>query len=338
MDSLTQAVLWAAVWHAVLWKKIGTKKALIFWAVAGTIPDLDVLVSYKNILDYVEYHRWLSHSVLFAVFWWAWFALLFHKYFDKAKKASFKDWYLMVFLWFFTHALLDCFTTWGTQLFYPFSDMRIAFQSVFIIDLFYTLPFIILLILAYKNHKNIAKAGKFVTYWLVISTLYLLLWVWFKLYAWNVFEDYLEKNNIEYSKYMTTTTPLNTFLWWLTAQTQDWYYHWYYSVFDSWEKIKLTYFPKNHEYLNNISVHQKNQIEKITKWYYAVQRDKYNNLIINDLRYTRLSGYEDIASDFTFKYIFEFKNWKHELEPIKSSDMLKSNATYFVKRVFWYKQ
>ncbi|MCT4617590.1 MAG: metal-dependent hydrolase [Candidatus Gracilibacteria bacterium] len=338
MDSITQAVLGAAVGQVILGKKIGTRKAIVFGAIAGTIPDLDVLVSYDNMLDYVEYHRSLSHSILFAVLGGAGFAYAFQKFFDKDKKASFSNWYLMVFLGFFTHSLLDCFTTWGTQLFYPFSDIRIAFQSVFIIDLFYTIPLLFVLILAYKNHKNIEKATKYVTYGLIISTFYLFLGVGFKLYVGNVFENYLAKHNIEYSRYTTTTTPLNTFLWGLAAETKDGYYHGYYSVFDTGEKIKLTHLSKHHEYLDNIPVHQKEQIEKITKGYYAVQKDKENNIIVNDLRYTRLSGYEDIASDFTFKYIFELKNGKYALEPVKAGDMLKSNASYFVKRVFGYKE
>ena len=45
MDSLTQIVLGAAVGEAVLGKKIGNWA--IFWgAIAGTVPDLDVFLSY----------------------------------------------------------------------------------------------------------------------------------------------------------------------------------------------------------------------------------------------------------------------------------------------------
>ena len=41
MDSLTQIVLGAAVGEAVLGKKVGNR-AMLWGAVAGTIPDLDV--------------------------------------------------------------------------------------------------------------------------------------------------------------------------------------------------------------------------------------------------------------------------------------------------------
>lgn len=65
MDSLTQIVLGAAVGEAVLGKKVGNK-AMLYGAIAGTIPDLDVLA--RNFVDTVtatEWHRGFSHSIFF---------------------------------------------------------------------------------------------------------------------------------------------------------------------------------------------------------------------------------------------------------------------------------
>ncbi|MGB0250280.1 MAG: metal-dependent hydrolase, partial [Flavobacteriales bacterium] len=42
MDSLSQIVLGAAVGEAVLGKKLGNR-AMVWGAVAGTLPDMDVL-------------------------------------------------------------------------------------------------------------------------------------------------------------------------------------------------------------------------------------------------------------------------------------------------------
>ena len=47
MDSLTHIVLGAAVGETTLGNKIGNK-ALIWGAIAGSFPDFDVMVSYKN--------------------------------------------------------------------------------------------------------------------------------------------------------------------------------------------------------------------------------------------------------------------------------------------------
>lgn len=70
MDSLTQIVLGAACGEIVLGKKIGNK-ALLFGAIGGTIPDLDVIFGYlffSNSIDQLAFHRGFMHSIAFALF------------------------------------------------------------------------------------------------------------------------------------------------------------------------------------------------------------------------------------------------------------------------------
>ena len=68
MDSLTQMVLGAAVAEATLGKKVGNKAAL-WGAVAGTIPDLDVIgMFFLNTVDELHFHRGFTHSILFSLF------------------------------------------------------------------------------------------------------------------------------------------------------------------------------------------------------------------------------------------------------------------------------
>ena len=65
MDSLSQIVLGAAVGEAVLGRRIGNR-AMIWGAVAGTIPDMDVLGQYfLSELDNLAFHRGISHSLVF---------------------------------------------------------------------------------------------------------------------------------------------------------------------------------------------------------------------------------------------------------------------------------
>ena len=67
MDSLSQIVLGAAVGEAVLGRRIGNR-AMIWGAVAGTIPDMDVLGQYfLSELDNLAFHRGISHSLVFCV-------------------------------------------------------------------------------------------------------------------------------------------------------------------------------------------------------------------------------------------------------------------------------
>jgi inner membrane protein len=80
MDSLTQIVLGAAVGESVLGKKVGNK-AILWGAVAGTIPDLDVLSKYfVDEVSALEMHRGFSHSILFSVLFAPVFAFLVKRY------------------------------------------------------------------------------------------------------------------------------------------------------------------------------------------------------------------------------------------------------------------
>ena len=67
MDSLTQIVLGGAVAELVAGKKMGNK-AIIWGAIAGTIPDLDVFLrAFYHPIDAALLHRGFSHSILFSI-------------------------------------------------------------------------------------------------------------------------------------------------------------------------------------------------------------------------------------------------------------------------------
>lgn len=83
MDSITQAALGAAVGEAVLGKKIGNK-AILIGAIAGTIPDLDVLsrLFIDNQIYGLIYHRGITHSILFTLLaapFFGWLTWLYYK-------------------------------------------------------------------------------------------------------------------------------------------------------------------------------------------------------------------------------------------------------------------
>ena len=146
MDSLTQIVLGASVAEATLGKKIGNK-AIVLGAIAGTIPDLDIITRFfVDDLTASVMHRGFSHSLIFPFIAAPILAWILKNIYSKYQNVSFYDWLKMFFLAIITHPLLDAQTTWGTQLFWPF-EWRIAIENIFIIDPVYTLPFLTFLIL-----------------------------------------------------------------------------------------------------------------------------------------------------------------------------------------------
>jgi len=156
MDSITQAALGAAIGQAFLGKRIGSKGAVL-GAIVATIPDLDILfLPFYNSVERISVHRGFSHSIVFSIMG----ALLLSYAFSKAKwTKQFSLSKLFIFSWLalFTHMLLDAFTAYGTQLFLPFSNYRVSFDSVNIVDPVYTVPLLLgLFITIYYQKKETA--------------------------------------------------------------------------------------------------------------------------------------------------------------------------------------
>ena len=218
MDSLTQVVLGAAVGEATLGKKVGNHAAL-WGAVAGTIPDLDVIASpFQGELAFLVAHRGFTHSLLFCVIMAPALGWLIHRWVYKEKRGTWRAWSWLAFWAFFTHTMLDCFTTWGTQLFYPFSDYRVAFNSIFVVDPLYTLPFLICLIIALK----LPKERKWRRFWnwlgIALSSFYLLLTLTNKLVVEDVFRIARINAGISSYSFSTYPTAFNNLLWYQVAE------------------------------------------------------------------------------------------------------------------------
>lgn len=136
MDPLTQGLLGAAASQALLGKQLGGKAWLI-GAVGGLLPDADVFIRSKaDPLLEVEYHRGFTHALSFipiggAVASLPW--LLRKKYRSQRKPVL-----GAALAGYATHGLLDACTTYGTQLYWPFSSARAAWNCISIVDPIFT--------------------------------------------------------------------------------------------------------------------------------------------------------------------------------------------------------
>ncbi len=283
MDSLTQIVLGASVGEALLGKKIGNK-AILWGAVAGTLPDLDVILRYfTDEISATQMHRGFSHSFVFAVLIAPLLGWIAKKIHFKLKDVSFKDWTKLFFWTTVTHPLLDAHTTWGTQFFWPF-NYRLAYQNIFVIDPIYTLPFLTFLIIVMTIKKENPKRYKFNTIGLSVSTSYLLLTLIFKWVSFQKFEEGLQNQQIEYVEMDTKPSPLNAILWSSLIETDKGFRTAYYSLFD---KQKVTYskvFLKNHHLLEPY-IEQKviKQLIDISAGWYRID-EKNGKLLFWDLQ------------------------------------------------------
>jgi inner membrane protein len=299
MDSLTQIVLGAAVGEVVLGRKVGNK-AMVYGAIAGTIPDLDVFVG--NLYDTVsalEIHRGFSHSLVFSVIAAPIFGYLISKLHTQA---TWKDWSILMFWGLFTHPLLDCFTTWGTQLFWPL-DLRIAFKTIFVIDPLYTLPFLVCLIAASRLKRTSSKRRKLNRLGLILSSSYLVITLIMKVITFSKFENALDQQNLSYSEIETKPTPFNTLLWSANVKTEDDFLIAEYSIFDT-QPIEFRAYPKQHEKVDHLKIYDNlNRLIKVTKGWYTIT-EKQDNLYLNDLRFGLISLHPD-SEKFAFSYKLE---------------------------------
>jgi len=157
MDPFSQAVLGASLSQSFVKDKSKLLSALLIGGIAAMAPDLDVLIrSEKDPMLFLEFHRQFTHSLIFIPFGALLCALIFYPVLrSKWLKLdlSFKQIYLFSFLGYATHGLLDACTSYGTQLFWPFSTMRVAWNTVSIIDPLFTFPVLILVLLAVKRRS-----------------------------------------------------------------------------------------------------------------------------------------------------------------------------------------
>jgi inner membrane protein len=116
--------------------------------------DLDVLIRSNNDpLLFLEYHRQFTHSLVFIPVGGLICALVLHKLLAKRRGLAFRQTWLFCTLGYATHALLDACTTYGTMLFWPFSDARIAWNTISIIDPLFTVPLLVCVVLAGRRGR-----------------------------------------------------------------------------------------------------------------------------------------------------------------------------------------
>ncbi len=321
MDSVSQFVLGASMGEAVLGKRIGNK-ALIWGGIAGTIPDLDVIASpFMSEVDSLAFHRGISHSISFAIVGALFFGWLLYLLYRNRKyegdEVGLRRWQWMFFLAFITHSLLDCFTMYGTQLFAPFTDYRVAFSSISVADPLYTLPFLICLVIVALFNRSNNKRQLWNYIGLTWSCLYLLFTVFNKMHVTSVFEDQIRKQGLACDTYILGPTILNNVLWSATIKNEEAFYQGQYSLFDS-SDIKFHRIEKNHSLIDQ-SVYDRtiSVLKWFTAGYYNIIQRSDGRLQINDLRYGTFRGPGDGEDKYVFRFILGKRNGRYIVEEAK---------------------
>ncbi|TVZ59473.1 inner membrane protein [Flavobacteriaceae bacterium MAR_2010_105] len=336
MDSLTQIVLGAACGEAALGKKIGNK-AVLFGAIGGTIPDLDVFIGrwlYTNEIDIMAFHRGFMHSIIFSIigaFLIGWLVYSLYNTGKRKDTTTLKNWIWLFFLSIFTHPILDSFTPYGTQLFAPFSDYRVAFNTISVADPAYTIPFLLALIVLMFFKRQSARRRLWLKLGLGISSAYLVFTLGNKIYINAVFKKSLQNEGIVYKRFQTQPTILNNVLWFGIAETNDAYYVGFYSLFDTSSKVEDWHrLTKNHDLIKEKSA----EIETLTWFsngYYNLTALDDGLFRYNDLRYPSFDKNDPNNAIFSFTIQKEGNRWN--ILPSDGKPPTREDFNYLLKRI-----
>jgi len=171
MDLLTQGLLGSAMAVSVA-RPAEIHKAGIIGLLAGITADVDFFIqSASDPLLNLEYHRHFTHSIFFIPLAALLISFLLWPFFKNS--LSWKRIFMFSSLGFLLSGLLDACTSYGTSLFWPFSDQRISFNIISIID-----PVFTLLLVSGITLSAIKKKPLYTHICLILATSYLTLgWV-----------------------------------------------------------------------------------------------------------------------------------------------------------------
>ena len=271
MDSVTQAALGAAIGEATLGKHIGNKGAVL-GAIVATIPDLDVaLYLFYDKFEMLSIHRGFSHSIVFSIIGAFLIAYVLQRI-KWTKLVSYQRLWIFAWLALFTHMLLDTFTAYGTQLFLPFSDWRVGFDSINVVDPVYTVPLLTGLICSLFIFKNKPSRAVYNHIGIVISTLYLLGTLGVKNHVEEHFKTELAEQNINYHSLLTMPVGIANINWYGVAKTSEGLYMQKYSVLNN-DQVPFEYFPSNDYLLEGVNPELVDRMKWFAKGFYTVEKN-----------------------------------------------------------------
>lgn len=288
MDPLTQGVLGAALPQATTKKQYAASAGLLGF-LAGMAADLDVLIrSNTDPLLFLEYHRQFTHSLLFIPFGGVICALVLHYLLGRRRGLSFKQSWLYCTLGYATHALLDACTTYGTMLLWPFSDVRIAWNTISIIDPLFTLP-----LLAGVLTAGLKKKPRYAQIALVWALFYMSLGLWQRNIAMEMGRELAAQRGHQPLRLEAKPSFGNIELWKIVYETSDKFYvdaartSWRPRVFEGDSVFKLD-LARDMPWLDHSS-QQAKDIERF-RWFSNgyIARDPEDPYRVIDIRYSML--------------------------------------------------
>ena len=303
-----------------------TKGYKTFIAILNGLMLVAITVGINYLFREQGFSRWVILMITAAASLFLLWRL--HQYYWKKDLErpviSYRQWYWLFFLTFATHILLDCCTAYGTQVFQPFSDKRVAFDNIAVADPAYTFPFLICVVIMAFMTRNTKRRTVMNWIGIGISCSYLLFTVNNKIKVDKVFDKALAHRHIEPTRTRTTATILNNILWACVAEDREHYYIAQYSLLDSDPNLHyLNVLPK-HDSIRQMLADEPDY--KKLLWFsngYLAEFPTDSCIFLSDIRY---GGFADTVSNHTdmfmnFKVVNDKGEWQFTeyREPFKGT-------------------
>ena len=287
MDSVSQLALGASLGIAVMGRRTAVWKAALWGGIAGTLPDLDVLLDHGDAVLNMVLHRGHSHSLLWTALAGALLGLCaawFHGQWQLRWR-----WSVALLIAMVTHPLLDALTIYGTQLLQPFTDTAYGTGSMFIIDPLYTLPLLAGVLIALRRPQHAGLRSN--TALLALSTLYLGWSMVAQAWATEQVRHSLAAQGISSQTLMVTPAPLNTLLWRAVAVDGSHYYEGYYGLLDGKRPVRWVAHAQGQDLIALHSAHP--HVQRMLRFTDGLLRLRMQDghLWLTDLRMGQEGGY-----------------------------------------------
>lgn len=221
MDSITHLFLGGAIAAAMAPAKV-RRSAILAGATINSLPDLDVLpllLLNDDPIITLTWHRAATHSLLVLpwvalALWW-----LLKSRWTPVREAPTR-WFWLILVTLLAHPLIDAFTIYGTQLFWPLPIPPTMWSSLFIIDPFFAFPLFVACVVAFWRPAS-RGAQRTLVLGLAISGLYV---GWSVLAKWQVeqiAEQSLARHGLQDAPRFSVPMPFNTLLWRVVVLTPD---------------------------------------------------------------------------------------------------------------------
>ncbi len=186
--------------------------------VAALPADADILIrSADDPLLNIEYHRHFTHALVFVPFGALLVATILWPLLRK--RIGFGKIYVYALLGYASAGLLDACTSYGTHLLWPFSDARIAWSIIAIVDPVFTLALLIALILGIKYYQPVTARGG-----LALAGAYLLLGLLQHQNALEAARELAARRGHEVERILVKPTLANLVLWRSVYQSGEKFY------------------------------------------------------------------------------------------------------------------